>query len=216
VSSSRYYATYARFSTKDKTAGSFLTNADNVIGDVYTVDFRKSDDENHPDEVAWLVNRFGKDVGYFDTDISRQLQVCRAQGWNIYALLASVWFTENPKPGIFWGEMVIMCYSPSIADSFDVFRQGISQMLADGVRPNVLLDSDTMQKVIDSKGKWKPADRVEPIKKTKGTALLKDHATHEEKVIDQARVHRVGCTVVAWVVVIAIVVVILLIMRSCS
>lgn len=211
-----YYATYARFSTKDKTSGSFLTNADNVIGDTYTVDFRKSDDEKHPDDVAWIVNRFGKDVGFFNADVSRQLQVCHAQHWNIYLMLASVWFTESPKPGTFWGEMVIMAYAPEISDVMDTFRKGIAKMLADGVRPNVLLGSESMQNVIDANGHWEPSDRVEPLKKAKGNALLKDHAALEDKIIEQGRVHRIGCSILGWAVFLALIAIILLIVRSCS
>lgn len=215
-SSSHYYATYARFSTKDKSSGSFLTNADNIIGDTYSIEFRKSDNDKHPDEIAWLVNRFGKDVGYFDVDISRQLQVCNVQHWKIYAILASVWFTENPKPGTFWGEMVIMSYAPDIASDLDIFRKHISKMLADGIRPNVLLDSESMRKVIETHGNWQPNDRVESIPKTKGSVLLKDRATLNDKIIDQGRVHRVGCTILGWAVVLLLIAIVVLIVRSCS
>lgn len=93
-----YYGTYCRFKTADKKAGSQLLGADNLVGDVFDVYFKQEGVET----IAWMKNRFGADIGYFDADISRDLQLCQVKGWSLHAVLASVYFTDSPEPGEFW------------------------------------------------------------------------------------------------------------------
>ena len=51
----RYFGTYARFETKSKKDAAALLGADNLVGDVFELEFIVRDKKN----VAWLKNRFG-------------------------------------------------------------------------------------------------------------------------------------------------------------
>lgn len=180
-----YFGTYHRFETASKNDGVLLTGADNFIGDEYEIVFKE--------DTAWMKNRFDALVGFFDKDFSRQLRVMDARGWKIKALLAIVAYTDHPEPGNYWGEAAVLAYDPAHAEAFDAFAAGIAKTLGEGIRPEINLGEQAIEKVISSKGAWVPEQRSAFTGKEAGTVVMKSRRKMSEKLIEEGRKGNKGC-----------------------
>ena len=207
-----YFATYARFDTVDKEAAAAFLGADNNVGDTFTIDHEVTPDSDK----AWIVNPFGKKMGYLQPKVASQIDLCNAKGWNTVAILALVAFSEEPAPGLYWGEVVIISYDPKFETDFSIFVEGIRKQIGKGVRPKVNLGPDSLQSIIESHGNWLPTDRVALPKKEKGTAWVKTERTGTEALVEQARKGNIGCTIGAWVFLLALVALLVFGLHSCG
>ena len=207
-----YFATYARFDTVDKEAAAAFLGADNIVGDTFTIDHEVTPDSDK----AWIVNPFGKKMGYLEPKTVSQVDLCKAKGWTTIAILALVAFSEEPSPGLYWGEVVIISYDPKYESDFSVFVEGIRKQISKGVRPKVALGPDSLQTIISSHGNWLPADRVALPKKEKGTAWVKTERTGTEALVEQARKGNIGCTIGAWAFLLVLVALIVFGLHSCG
>lgn len=197
-----YFGSYFRYRTLSKKDASPLIGADNLVGDRYSIEFDTMDGST----VAWMVNRFGARAGYFEPDDSRRLQVCMARGWKITALLSFVAYTNNPKPGKYWGEAAVICYDPHRGgQAFENFITSIGKMMADSLRPDVSLSSDGVRRVLESDGKWVPSSRVPMPESDSSTLILKNDEKLSEKIIEMGRSKNKGCYVISWLFIAAIV-----------
>lgn len=87
-------------------------------------------------------------------------------------------------------------------------------MISQGVRPDVHLGAASAQKIIDSNGSWLPEGRVPKLEMPKGTAMLKDHLSFNEKMIEKARQRNMGCMVVGWAFLLIVVALIVFALKS--
>ena len=108
-----YEGFYARFDTVDKAQGSMIMGPDHIVGDDYEVFFKSENDQ----VVAWVRNKFGADTGFFDPDTSRKLRLANARDLTIRAVLSYVAYSDDPNPGVYWGQMALFCFSPRYADA---------------------------------------------------------------------------------------------------
>lgn len=207
-----YYATYARFDTVDKESAAAFLNADNIIGDPFTIDHEITPDGRK----AWIVNPFGKRMGYISEEAAEKVDLCNAKGWNTVALLALVAFSEDPKPGQYWGEVVIISYDPQYETAFSTFVGRVGDLLGKGIRPKVKLGRDALNKIIENQGQWEPKDRVALPEKKKGTAWVKTERTGTELLVKQARKGNIGCTIVGWIFLLALIALIAFGLHSCG
>ena len=201
-----YEGFYARFDTPSKKQGSLLMGADNIVGNDYTVEFRNEDGRI----VAWLRNKFDAEIGYFNVDGSRKLQLANARGQKIRALLSFVAYTDTPEPGLYWGEMAVFCFNPAYEKEMNAFIDRIAKSLGEGVRPNIDLGSSAVRKIFDEPG-WIPKETVPLPKKETGMAVLKDHQSISEKMVEQGRANNRGCYIVSWAFIAIVVVAIVLV-----
>ena len=199
-----YQGFYARFDTVDKAQGSLLMGPDNIVSDDYEVFFKTNDGK----VTAWLKNKFGAEIGYFDVDASRKLQLAHARDQKIRALLAFVAYTDNPDPGCYWGQMGVFCYNPAYAKEIDAFVDRCASKIGEGVRPNIDLGSQAVEKIFTEKD-WLPSDNVPLPKKETGFAVLKDHQSLSEKMIEQGRSRNIGCYAISWAFIILCVVLVI-------
>lgn len=204
-----YEGFYARFDTPSKKVGSLLMGADNIVGNDYTLDFRTENGR----VVVWISNKFGAEVGYFDKAGSRRIQLAHARGQKIRALLSFVAYSDLPDPGLYWGEMAVFCYNPAYEAEMDAFVDRIALRLGEGVRPVIDLGESSVRKIFEEK-EWVPNDTVPLPKKEKGMAVLKDHQSVSEKMIEQGRARNRGCYVVSWVFIALVVIGIILIVMN--
>ena len=195
-----YEGFYARFDTVSKTQGGLLMGADNIVGDDFKVFFKT---ENGI-VVAWVKNKFDAEVGYFDVDASRRLHLAQARGFSIRAILSFVAYSDTPDPGCYWGQMALFCYNPAYAKEFDAFIDRCAKKIGEGSRVNVDLGSQAVAKIFEEEG-WMPSDTVPLPKKEKGMAVLKDHQSMSEKMIEQGRAKNKGCYVVSWAFIIIVI-----------
>lgn len=207
-----YFATYARFKTVDKEAAASFFGADNIIGDTFTIDHEITPNSNR----AWIVNPFGKKMGYLSSKVASQVDICKAKGWNTVAILALVAFSEEPAPGEYWGEVVIISYDPAYESAFSIFVEKIQKEISKGIRPKVSLGPDSLKKIIDNHGNWVPSDRVALPKKEKGTAWVKTEKSGTEALVEQARKGNIGCTIASWIFLLAVVALIVFGLHSCG
>lgn len=196
-----YEGFYARFDTPSKGVGSLLMGPDNIVGDDYEVFFKQDEGIF----VAWVKNKFGKELGYFDVDTSRKLQLANARDQKIRALLSFVAYSDTPDPGLYWGQMALFCFNPAYEEEMNAFIDRCAQKLGEGIRPNIDLGRQAVQKIFSEKD-WLPSDTVPLPKKESGFAVLKDHRSISEKMIEQGRSRNVGCYVVSWAFIILIVI----------
>ena len=195
-----YEGFYAQYDTPSKKVGSMLMGADTLVGDDLKVDFRTEDGR----ATAWLLNKFDAEVGFLDADGSRRLQLANARGQKIRVLLSFVAYSDEPDPGHYWGEVAVICFNPAYADEMDAFADRVGKRMADGVRPDVDLGASAVKKVFDEPD-WVPTDTVPLPEKKTGMAVLKDHQSISEKMIEQGRAKNKGCYAISWIFVIALV-----------
>ena len=195
-----YEGFYARFDVVSQKDGAMLMGKDNLVGDDYEIVIKTDGGTN----VAWAKNRFGAEVGFFDVDASRKLSLAKARGQNIRALLAYVAFSDAPEPGHYWGQMALFCYNPAYAAEMDAFVNRCAAKMADGVRPKIDLGSKAVEKIFKETD-WLPEETVPLPKKESGTAVLKDHRTMSEKVVEQGRAGNKGCYAISWAFIIVVV-----------
>ncbi len=207
-----YFATYARFDTVDKEAAAGFLGADNIIGASFSVKHEITPQSNK----AWIVNPFGQKMGYLNSRTADKIDICDAKGWHTVALLALVAFSEDPAPGQYWGEVVIISYDPTYESAFSTFVEKISKLLSKGVRPNVSLGPDALSTIVENDGDWIPNDRVALPKKGKGTAWVKTQQTGTEALVEQARKGNLGCTIISWMFLFAVVALIVFGVHSCG
>ncbi len=187
-----YEGYYARFDTENKNIGGMLMGPDHLVGDDYEVFFKT--DEGRV--VAWVRNRFGAETGFFDVNTSRKLQLANAREQTIRAVLSFVAYTDEPDPGMYWGQMAVFCFSPRYADEMNAFVDRIAAKIAEGVRPNIDLGSQAVSKILEEKD-WIPDQTMPLPEKQVGSAVLKDHRTMSEKMIEQGRAGNKGCYAVS-------------------
>lgn len=187
-----YEGFYARFETINKTQGSTLLSADHLVGDDYEVFFKTEEGR----VVAWVRNRFGAETGYFDADVSRKLQLANARDQIIRAVLSYVAYSDEPSPGVYWGQMALFCFNPNYADKMNAFVDRVADKIAEGIRPSINLGSQAVAKILEQPG-WLPNDTMPLPQKENGMAVLKDHRTMSEKVIEQGRAGNKGCYAVS-------------------
>ena len=185
---SSYEGFYGRFETPSKKVGALLMGADYLVGDDFTVEFRTEEGR----VVAWLRNKFDAEVGFMDVDASRKLQLANARGQKIRALLSFVAYSDTTDPGMYWCEATFICFNPAYAKEMDAFANRVAASMADGVRPNIDLGSSAVKKIFDEPN-WMPTETVPLPKKETGMAVLKDHQSMSEKMIEQGRAGNKGC-----------------------
>ena len=183
-----YEGFYARFDAQSKEQGALLMGADNIIGTDYEI-FFKSENGIF---IAWAKNRFGTEVGSFDINTSRKLQLAKGRGQTIRALLAYVGFSEETEPSHYWGQMALFCFNPAYEQEMNAFIDRISSKLGEGIRPKIDLGSKAVEKIFTEKD-WLPTETVDLPKKESGSAVMKDHRTFTEKLIEQGRAGNKGC-----------------------
>lgn len=188
MSDSIYFGSYERFDTVSKKDAAQLLGADNLVGDVYEIEFSAEDGQQR----AWMKNRFEARVGYFNDELSRKLSIYHARGWRIVALLSLVAFTDTPEPGIYWGEAALISYDPR-KKAFDAYVTKLSSRLSEGNRPTVELSQQGIKQVLESNGTWAPSKLLPSPEKKSGTAYIKTRRSYKEKLIEQGRAGNKGC-----------------------
>ena len=187
-----YEGFYARFDTPSKKVGSMLMGADTLVGDDLKVEFRNEKGK----VVAWLLNKFDAEVGFLEADGSLKLQLANARGQEIRALLSYVAYSDMPDPGHYWGEAAFMCFNPAYADEMNAFANRVGKRMAEGVRPAIALGSSAVSKIFNEPD-WMPEETVPFPKKERGMAILKDHQSASEKMIERGRAGNKGCYAVS-------------------
>lgn len=196
-----YEGFYARFDTVSKGEGSLLMGADNIVGDDFEVFFKT---ENGIVS-AWVQNKFGAEVGYFDIDASRKLHLAHARDQKIRAILSFVAYSDTPDPGCYWGQMALFCYNPAYSSEIDAFIDRCANAIGEGVRPKIDLGSQAVAKIFEEEN-WMPSETMPLPQKETGMAVLKDHQSMSEKMIEQGRAKNKGCYVVSWAFIILVIV----------
>lgn len=200
----RYFGQYMPFKTKTKREGLFLTNADNLIGDEYTISFEVEEGRT----VAWLINRFGDKVGFFSPSDTYTLDVYRAREWNLHALLSLVLFTDehDDQPGAYWGEMAVIACPNRYEEEISTYIEGLKAELAKGVRPEVDLTVVQIDEMLAKGGNWISSDHRSSWKQEKGTVVMKESRSLLEGVIEEGRKGNVGCYIVSYAFIAALVI----------
>lgn len=194
-----YYATYCRFNAETTDESALLFGADCPVGDIWDIRIPSADGVS----CAELVNRFGAVVGHLDSDMTEQIQLACARGWEPHALLASVYLTDTDEGADYWGEVVIMCFTPN--SPYVAFMHKVAKALGDGVRPAVDLGKSGIEHIESSDGDWLPDARVPKITLPAGSALVKDSLSFNDRMVEQARQENPGCMAVGWAFIVVLV-----------
>lgn len=211
MSESVYYGAYARYETPSKKDAAQLISADNLVGDVFDIEFITKNGQR----TAWMKNRFGSLVAFFDEDTSRTLSLCEAKGWTTKAILSFVAYSEQPEPGLYWGESALICYDPR-ETAFEHYISVLGKRIADGNRPEVDLGEQGVRQVIESNGEWTPTKLLSLPKMKPGSALLKTRRSISERLVEQGRKGNKGCYLISWAFLLLLVAVLIFGLRSCG
>ena len=208
----KYYGNYTHFEALSKKDAAALLGSDNIVGDVFSLENDMVDGQHR----TWIVNKFGKRVGYLEEKASKKMSLLQAEGLECKAILSFVAFSDHPDEGHYWGEVGIVCYSPAYEDDFAVFISKVSKSIGDDVRPQLALGESAVSKIIESHGEWMPKQTVSIPKVEKGTAILKRRRSGMDKMVELGRSGNKGCYVISWVFLLAIVALIIFGLHSCG
>lgn len=207
-----YFGAYARFETSSKKEGSALVGADNLVGDLFSIEFVTTEGTT----IAWMKNRFGALVGFFDENLSRRLAIMKARGWKLQALLSFVAYTDAPEPSKYWGEAAVVAFDPQYEEAFDLFLSQVGKRLAEGVRPEVDLGAQAVQSVVENGGRWQPSRTIPLPKREAGTVIMKSRRKFSEKIIEMGRSRAIGCYIVSWAFLLAVAAAIIFGLKACG
>ena len=196
-----YSGFYSRFDTVSKAEGSLLMGPDNIVVDEFFPYFKLQDGVNR----AWLKNKFDKEIGYLDVDSSRKIQLAQAREQVIRIILVYVAYSDNPDPGCYWGQVAVFCFNPSYKEEFGVFVDKCADKLSEGIRPKIDLGNSSVQNILSDKN-WFPKETVSLPNKEIGFAILKDHRSVSETLIEKGRARNIGCYIVSWIFIIILVI----------
>lgn len=207
-----YYGTYADFQTESKRDGAILMNADCIVGDRYEIEISNEKGSR----TAWLKNKFGARVGYFDEKTCYELSLCEAKGWKLVGILSFVAFSEEPEPGRYWGQAAIISYPEMHSELFDPFVERVRKLISTGTRPQLNLGQQAFAELQKAPESWVPNGREPMPARDRGTVILKSREKFSEKLIEQGRKKNVGCYIVSWVFLLAVVTLVLFGLKSCG
>lgn len=177
-----------------------MMGADDLVGNAYSISMEVQDGRM----VAWISNKFGAKRAFLDEEASQEIQLAQARGQEVRALLSFVAYTDAPEPGFYWGEVAVFCFDPSVSQPVEAFIKRIGERLAEGVRPRIDLGSEAIRKMLDDPN-WMPSETVPLPKKEVGMAILKQHQSLGDKMVEQGRARNKGCYVVSWLFILVIV-----------
>lgn len=177
-----------------------MMGADDLVGNAYSISMEVQDGRM----VAWISNKFGAKRAFLDEEASQKIQLAQARGQEVRALLSFVAYTDAPEPGFYWGEVAVFCFDPSVSQPVEAFIKRIGERLAEGVRPRIDLGSEAIRKMLDDPN-WMPSETVPLPKKEVGMAILKQHQSLGDKMVEQGRARNKGCYVVSWLFILVIV-----------
>lgn len=168
--------------------------------------------------VVWVVNRFGADIGFFDSQTSYLMEVTRARGWTLHGLLSMVGLTDYVEgcpeaAGYYWAEVAIFAFAPRYNEFSEAFGAALSKKLADGVRPDIDLKSSSIDTLLREQGKWTPSNKLPAPTKTKGTVIVKRSMKPSEAAIEAGRNKNIGCYIVSYAFIAAVLVGIVLLVK---
>ncbi|MDO4182736.1 MAG: hypothetical protein Q4E12_03910 [Coriobacteriia bacterium] len=201
MSDMRYFGTYADFRAASKKESEVLVGADNLVGDLFTVDFRVENGRT----TAWIVNKFGVAIGRLDQSLTHRLDVLRARGWCLHALLSQVFCDNAPDPGTYWGRVALVCNEARYEPEIGVYLAKLGAELGKGIRPVVDLAPAGVDALLAAGGDWLSSDHLPLENPPKGTVLVKDSQSFLDKMVEQGRARNPGCYVVSWLFIIALV-----------
>lgn len=201
---------YERFETPNKKEAAVLLGPDNTIGDVDTIASEYLKDHHE----AWMISRFNQRLGYFEPNFSRQLAVRKSEGLTNVGILSLVAYTDNPDPGHYWGEALVVSYDPAVA-AYQTFVEALADLIAEGKRPAADWGDEAINQVLESGGTWLPEGRVPLPDRQKGTVWMKKHRSLSEKMIEKGRQRSIGCYVVSWAFLLALVALVVWGVYSC-
>lgn len=210
--SEAYFGAYHRFKTASKKEGGALMSADNLVGGRFSIEFER----DGAGQTAWLANRFGKRVGYFEPGLSRQLQLYAARGLELAAVLSYVGFSSEPAPGEYFGECAVIAYDPAHDQAFSRFIEAVGKRTAEGMRPKVDLGAEGAAKVIESGGAWLPKQTMPQPPKEQGVVIVKDKQSLADRAVEQGRAGNKGCYAGSILFIIAVVALVAFGFASCS
>ena len=192
----RYFGEYVKFDVISANGADFL-GADNLVGDAYSIELHDEGDSYK----AVLVNRFGKSVAYLENRAVRRVQLAQAKEWQTLAYLSYFAFTQAKKagePGTYWGEVALIAYDPKLEPVMEPFLKKLSSKMADGARPQVDFGEKAVDQLVQSKGEWFPTDTAKRPSMGKGSEIIKDHRTPNERLIEQSRKGNIGCYILSY------------------
>lgn len=206
-----YFGSYIRFQTPDKQTGAVIAGSDYAVGDCGEVVWQL--DENKHQQ-AWLKNPYGQTFAYLSPSDSYKLAIYHAKGWVIRYVLSFTAYSEEPDPGVYWGQVAIFAYAPRYADEFERFVKTFALAAADGSRPDPSLSPSGVATVLADPESWTPSNKVKIPKGNGRTAILKDHRSIHDKMLDKGRSGNVGCYIISWAFIFAVIALVVWILHS--
>ncbi len=191
---------YSRFDTNSKNAA-LLTGADVLVGDEFTYKYKDFEGST----IAYLVNKFDTEIGFFNAQTTRQLQLYDARGWTVRILLSFVAYSDHPEPGGYWGQVALLCYPTENAELFEPFVKKTAEAFAEGKRVDVNIGVQGVRNLVESNGEWFTTATTPLPEFETGTVMMKSRQSFSEKMIEQGRAKNKGCYAVSWAFIIALI-----------
>lgn len=208
-----YFGQYLRFDTASKRDGAALAGPNVAVGDIGEIRFVLDENKRR---IAWLRNPYGQLIGHLSSLDSYNLAVIEAKGWELRYVLSFTAYSEQPEPGCYWGEVALIAYDPRNAGAMETFLKVFAKAVGDGLRPNPELSGDALTQMLADPANWKSTSKVKLPSNGDGTAVLKDHRSVHDKLLDMARSRNVGCYVVSWAFILALVALVVFGVHSCG
>ncbi|MDO5329375.1 MAG: hypothetical protein Q4E88_04700 [Coriobacteriia bacterium] len=173
------FSKYINFTSKGKKQTAHLCSSNSIIGDNFTLSGKT------------ILNKFNQDIGEVDADIAREISILKNKNFTINIYLTFVAYSDG---GAHWGEILIIAHDPKIG-AFKIFCDLIQKRLEQGNRPKFEIDKFTVNKIIETNGKWQPKELMPKPKLEEGQAIIKSKMGFLDKLVEAARDKNPGCYV---------------------
>lgn len=205
-----FFGQYLCFNTNSKKDGAALMSSDCIVGDIYTLESEFYEAQKR----AWLINPFGKKIGFFNEQNSNLIALKQAQGYHCCALLTCVVFSEIPHPSNYWGEVALLCFKKNTSASKQLIQE-ISAQLAQGRKPDLAISKQKLDSLEQSKELIFTHFESYPSLET-GEVFLKKRRRFVDNLVIQGRERRLGCMIISWVFLLFIVSLVVIFLNTCS
>lgn len=195
-----YEGFYFRLDPDDDDGFNLLAGANCLIGTELFLEFLQGADGGPSVQID---ARHEQRIATLDAKVSKRLADLRNRGWDIQVRLSVVFYEQEIKR--FWGEAAAMAYDPNAScptSGVQNFIGHIVKRIQDGDHPNVKLNQEQFEHVLDSDGAWYLTKSL-PLPKIKsGQAVFKRRMQPLEHLTEAAVKGNKGClvgSIVFWV-----------------
>lgn len=179
------FAKYIKVDPRSKKQSAQLTSSNSLVGNIFSL---KVDIKN---SIVKIHNKFNYCVAEIQGADAKDIILWNNKGLKLTALMSYVAY--NSIEDKHFAEFLILAYPKTQEEPYNNFIENISSKLANGSRPDILLDKFERNEIEKNNGDYKIEKFLSKPKLEKGCAIVKNKQGIMERIIEAGRQKKIGC-----------------------